>query len=116
MNDLTSFATAWIADWNAHDLDKILSHYALHVVFHSPKVAAFTKGEKTHFTSSQDLRPYFSHAFVLRPNLHFELLSVCQDAKGLSLVYTNDVGATAVEIMDFNAQGQVTFARVMYDR
>jgi predicted ester cyclase len=110
------FATQWITDWNAHDVDKILSHYAPDVVFHSPKVALFTKSVQTHFTSREQLRPYFSFAFKWRPNLHFELLSVCQDGEGIAIVYKDDTGATAVEIMDLNVQGQVTFARVMYDR
>jgi ketosteroid isomerase-like protein len=58
MTNPTDFATQWIADWNAHDVDKILAHYAPDVVFHSPKVALFTKGAQTHFTSLQQLRPY----------------------------------------------------------
>jgi hypothetical protein len=34
--ELTAFAQAWIAAWNARDLDAILSHYASDVVFLSP--------------------------------------------------------------------------------
>jgi ketosteroid isomerase-like protein len=33
------FAADWIAAWNSHDLDVILSHYADDVVFHSPRIA-----------------------------------------------------------------------------
>jgi hypothetical protein len=113
---MSDFATRWIADWNAHDLEAILSHYAEDVVFHSPKVSQFTRGEKTHFTAREQLRPYFARAFDMRPALHFDLISMCTDAKGLSLVYTNDIGATAVELMEVNERNQITYARVMYDR
>lgn len=115
MTDITTFAATWIADWNAHDVEKILSHYALDVVFHSPRVAHFTKGALTRFEGREQLRPYFTFAFQWRPNLHFDLLSECQDAKGLALIYRDETGATAVEVMDLNAAGQVVFARVLYD-
>lgn len=116
MTDPTSFAAAWIADWNAHDVEKILSHYVEDVVFHSPKVAVRTKGEKTFFTHREELRPYFSFAFQIRPQLHFTLFTICQDRQGLALIYQDETGATATELMDLNQQGQVVFARVLYDR
>jgi ketosteroid isomerase-like protein len=31
-----AFAEDWIAAWNAHDLDRVLSHYADDIVFLSP--------------------------------------------------------------------------------
>lgn len=116
MTDPALFAATWIADWNAHDLEKILSHYAEDVVFHSPKVAIRTKGEKLFFTRREELRPYFSFAFQIRPDLHFNLLTICQDRQGLALIYQDETGATATELMELNEQGQVAFARVLYDR
>jgi hypothetical protein len=113
---MTAFADRWIADWNAHDLEAILSHYAPEVIFHSPKVAVYTRGAKTHFTSREELRPYFSRAFAMWPNLHFDLKSVCTDANGVALFYANEVGAAAVEIMELDDNGHVKFARVLYDR
>ena len=37
--DADSFAREWVAAWNDHDLDAVLSHYADGVVFHSPRIA-----------------------------------------------------------------------------
>jgi hypothetical protein len=34
--DANAFARRWIADWNAHDLDAILAHYAPDAEFLSP--------------------------------------------------------------------------------
>ena len=34
-----TFAAAWIEAWNAHDIERVLSHYAEGVEFHSPFVA-----------------------------------------------------------------------------
>ncbi|HEX6403855.1 MAG TPA: nuclear transport factor 2 family protein [Pseudonocardiaceae bacterium] len=33
------FATAWAQDWNDHDLDRIMRHFAEDVVFRSPVAA-----------------------------------------------------------------------------
>jgi ketosteroid isomerase-like protein len=33
-----AFADEWTDAWNAHDLDRILSHYAADVVFESPVI------------------------------------------------------------------------------
>ena len=34
-----AFAREWVAAWNAHDLERILSHYAEDVVLRSPVAA-----------------------------------------------------------------------------
>jgi predicted ester cyclase len=113
---MNAFATQWIADWNAHDLDAILAHYTPDVEFHSPKVAHFTQGAQTHFGDREALRPYFARAFEIRPNLRFDIVNVVEDAAGLAIIYRTERGATAVELMDLNANGQVTKARVLYDQ
>jgi SnoaL-like domain len=114
MNTINSFAAQWIADWNGHDVETILHHYAPDIVFHSPKVARFTGGELACFTSREQLRPYFSRAFEIRPNLQFDLLHVATDANGVALVYRNELGEVGVEQMDLNEEGLVTHARVLY--
>jgi ketosteroid isomerase-like protein len=35
------FATEWIAAWNAHDLDRVLSHYANDFEMSSPYIVTF---------------------------------------------------------------------------
>lgn len=108
------FAASWINDWNSHDLTRILSHYAETLEFHSPKVAIYSEGKKTHFNSREELRPYFARALKNRSNLHFELIQIAKDREGIAIVYKNDVGAIGVETMDLNENGQVIKARVLY--
>lgn len=114
MTDALTFAQKWIDDWNSHHLHVILEHYAETLEFHSPKVAIYSEGKKTHFTSRAELRPYFARALINRPDLRFELIHVTQDANGIAIVYKNDVDAIGVEIMDLNQEGQVIKARVLY--
>ena len=42
MHDHDAFAAEWLAAWNAHDLERILSHYAEGVTFLSPVAARMT--------------------------------------------------------------------------
>ena len=112
--DINAFAQSWIKDWNAHDLDAILAHYASELTFCSPKVAIYTKGAQTFFTSREALRPYFAYAIAMRPALRFDLRHVVQDKDGIGLVYNNELGHVAVELMSLDAQGQVSQARVLY--
>ena len=44
------FAAEWIAAWNSHDLETILSHYADDIVFRSPRIAV-VMGEKVDLVS-----------------------------------------------------------------
>lgn len=113
---MNEFAQSWIDDWNSHDLEKILSHYADELEFHSPKVAIATNGEKEYFTSKAELRPYFARAFVLRPNLKFELMHICKDEKAIALIYKGENGTIANEIMECDENGKAVFVRVLYDK
>jgi len=114
VSDPAAFAARWIADWNAHDLDAILDHYAPDVDFRSPKVARYTNGATDRFTARDQLRPYFAHGLSLRPGLHFDLAHICRDGAGLALVYADETGAQVVETMDLDGDGRVARARVFY--
>lgn len=110
------FAADWINDWNSHDIERILSHYAQAIEFHSPKVSIFTKGAKAYFSTREELRPYFLRALANRPNLHFKLIQTCADANGIALVYQNDIDAIGVELMDLDVNGHIKRARVLYGK
>lgn len=114
--DLISFANNWVRDWNSHDLEGVLSHYAEDIEFHSPKVSIATNGAKQHFTKKTELRPYFCRAFELRPDLKFEILHICQDGKGVALIYKGENGTIATEIMECDENGKAVFVRVLYDK
>jgi len=115
VSPLASFAEAWLRDWNSHDLDVILSHYAEDVVFRSPKVARFTQGETDTLRGREALRPYFSAGLAGRPDLRFDSVITAADRSGVALVYRAEDGSTAVETMTLNAAGEVADARVFYN-
>ncbi|HUB28745.1 MAG TPA: nuclear transport factor 2 family protein, partial [Terracidiphilus sp.] len=105
--DARTFAHDWIAAWNAHDLDRILAHYAPHVLLTSPVVIRVT-GEPSGTLSGKDaLRAYFHKGLTLFPNLEFTLLEVLQGLSSIVLYYKNQRGTHTAEFMEFDPDGKV---------
>jgi ketosteroid isomerase-like protein len=101
------FAHHWVAAWNSHDLDAILSHYADDVVLTSP-VAARILGDPTGTVVGQTaLRNYFKKGLDAFPNLQFELLDVMFGLSSVVLVYLNQRGTKTAEFMEFGEDGKV---------
>ena len=115
MNRLQDFAEAWLRDWNSHDLEVILRHYAEDVVFRSPKVARYTDSDVDTLKGRDALRPYFARGLANRPQLKFDLVAATTDHDGVAIVYTGEDGSTAVETMSINREGEVQDARVFYN-
>ena len=108
------FAAAWIAAWNAHDLDAILAHYTDDVVFHSPRIAVVT-GEAVGFVAGRDaLTRYWSRALAQAPDLRFTLVRVYLGSDGLAIAYQNHRGEDAVETFVFAPDGRVAVSIATY--
>ena len=72
----TEFARQWVAAWNSHDLDAIMSHYDVDVVLTSPVAAKILDDPSGTVEGNAALRNYFKRGLEVYPNLHFELLDV----------------------------------------
>ena len=108
------FGAAWIAAWNAHDLEAILGHYTDDVVFHSPRIAVVT-GEKIAFVAGKDaLARYWSRALAQAPDLRFTLVRVYLGSDGLAIAYRNHRGEDAVETFVFAPDGRVCSSIATY--
>jgi hypothetical protein len=101
------FAEEWVAAWNAHDLEAILSHYAADVVLTSPVAAERIKESSGTVTGIAALRDYFRRGLEAYPNLAFELLEVMWGISSVVLYYRNQKGSRTGEFMEFNAEGKV---------
>lgn len=105
--EANKFAREWIAAWNSHDLDAILSHYDANVVLTSP-VAAKLLGDPAGAVSGiAALRGYFQRGLEAFPNLHFELHDVMFGLSSVVLCYKNQRGTKSAEFMEFGANGKV---------
>jgi hypothetical protein len=100
-----SFAEEWVAAWNAHDLDRILSHYAAEIVFLSP-VAEMRLGNGR-VEGIDALRAHWAAGLTAQPNLRFELIEVLAGCRSLTILYRNHRSQTAAETFEFGEGGAV---------
>ena len=101
------FANEWINAWNAHDVDRILSHYADDITFTSPLVAALNFNESGTIHSKDDLRRYFETGLNRYPDLHFQLHNCLSGVNTLVLYYQSVNNMMAAEVFELDGSGKV---------
>jgi len=110
-----AFAAEWIAAWNAHDLERILSHYAEDVVFESPLIRQRLGKASGRVDGKDELRAYWSGAFTAQPPLRFEPLGLFEGIDGGAIRYfSHSRGREVVEVFSFDAAGLVARAGAFY--
>jgi len=107
-SEAKEFAGHWIAAWNSHDLDAILSHYAADVVLTSPAATKLLNDPSGTVRGAAALRNYFQRGLEAYPNLRFELLDVMVGLSSIVLFFKNQKGTTTAEFMEFDNTGKVT--------
>jgi len=110
------FAQQWIAAWNAHDLDAILSHYTDDFEFTSPFIAKLMNTASGTLKSKRNIRPYWQRALDRFPDLHFTLVDVFTGAASLTIVYHSVQNTRAAETLFLTPDGKAHTAAAHYDR
>lgn len=100
MDDADAFAARWCADWNAHDLDAVLAHFADDVVFTSP-VAERVLGTDGIVRGKVDLRAYWELGLERIPDLRFEVVGVYSGIDTVVINYRNQLGNLVCEVLRF---------------
>jgi ketosteroid isomerase-like protein len=114
MIDAEAFAREWIEAWNAHDLDRVLSHYADDVELSSPLAAQRVPGSGGYIRGEAALRAYWEPALAASPDLHFELEAVLTAVDGCTILYRNHRRQQVAESLFWDEAGLVTRAAVAY--
>jgi ketosteroid isomerase-like protein len=109
----TRFAAEWIDAWNAHDLDRVLTHYADDFEMSSPVIVAIAGEPSGMLKGKEQVRAYWSKALELLPDLRFELLTVLVGVASIVLYYRGARGLAA-ETFHFDGQGRVIRAYAHY--
>ena len=104
-------ATHWVAAWNAHDLELIMSHYEDAIELTSPVAAQLLATPGGKVVGKANLRAYFQRGLEAYPELRFHLEDVLWGLNSLVLYYTNQKGTRTAEFMELSAIGRV--ARVI---
>lgn len=112
--DAKRFARNWVAAWNSHDLDRIMSHYAANAILTSPVVAKVVGEVSGTVNGKEALCNYFQKGLDQYPDLRFTLLEVMQGISSVVLYYTNHKGTRTAEFMEFDTDGKVVRAVANY--
>jgi len=110
-DEARSLANHWIAAWNAHDLELILSHYEDAVELTSPSAAQLLGTPDGKVVGKANLRAYFQRGLEAYPELRFHLEDVLAGVNSVVLYYTNQKGTHTGEFMELSASGNI--ARVV---
>jgi hypothetical protein len=97
--ELVALGKAWIAAWNARDLEQVLALYADDAEMTSDGIVRLGFAVQGSVRGKQNLRAYWSKALALLPNLHFELVGFFTSPNSVVVHYTNDRGRTICEYL-----------------
>ena len=104
-------AEHWVAAWNAHDLEEIMTHYEDAVELTSPVAAQLLGASDGRVVGKENLRAYFRRGLEAFPELNFRLTDVLWGVSSVVLYYSNHKGWRTAEFMELSAAGKV--ARVV---
>lgn len=93
------FAAAWVEAWNAHDLDRLLGHFAEDVVWTSPLVVAFSGDESGTLHGKAAVRAYYAEGLRRIPDLRFEVLGVRVGVVTMVINYRNQDDREVSEVL-----------------
>lgn len=107
------FAADWVAAWNAHDLPRILAHYADDFTMRSPYIVQIAGEVSGELRGKDAVGAYWAAALARMPALRFELVDILVGMGSVTLYYRGARGMAA-EVFEFDAHGQVVRASAHY--
>jgi len=107
-------AHEWITAWNAHDLERILSHYSEDVALSSEMVRTVTGRPEATVVGKEALRQYWRQGLDRFPDLQFKPINAYPGANSLVLVYHAVSGLVGAEFMRFNSDGKICEVHAHY--
>jgi hypothetical protein len=102
-----TFAAEWIAAWNSHDMDRILSLYEDDFEFSSPFLAGFIPESGGRLKGKAAVGGYWSKALAARPELRFEPVTVFKGLNSVVIHYQGLSGRLCAEFFVFGVDGKV---------
>jgi hypothetical protein len=100
------FAEEWVASWNSHDLERILSHYAEEIVYRSPFVAQLQGAPDGLLIGKSALRAYVQAGLQRYPELRFVVRGVFAGVGSLVIEYESVNGLLAAETFVLDTSGR----------
>jgi hypothetical protein len=111
-----AFAIEWIAAWNSHDLERILTHYAEDISVTSPLIARVLGTNQDTVTGKLALRAYWGPALARFPELNFKLFAALPGTRSVVIYYQSVLSLVGAEFMEFDDEGRVRRVVAHYTR
>jgi ketosteroid isomerase-like protein len=109
------FAAEWIAAWNAHDLERILSHYSDEFEMRSPFIIERMGIPSGTLKGKEAIRPYWEIGLAAKPPLRFELLDVLVGVDTIAIYYRSaSRNRTVAEILRFDGRRRIISGAGLY--
>ena len=108
------FANDWIESWNAHDLDRIMSHYDEDVEYFSMFLIKLSDNKTGMLRGKDNLKEYLAKGLAKYPDLHFKLLNVFVGVRSLTLYYRSVNNLIAAEVFEINDKGLASRVQCHY--
>lgn len=113
----SAFARDWVDAWNAHDLEKVLSHYTEDFTIETPMAAKLVPESQGFVVGKSEVRKYWTIGLQKRPDLKFEILDVLVGVNSVGLhLFNTSSNMKSVEVMSFNSEMKVNKAIVIYSK
>lgn len=103
----TEIAEHWIANWNQHDLEQIMTHYAENIEFTSPFIVKLLGDPSGIIHGKSTLASYFAKGLAAYPDLKFEPIQVLAGVNSVLIYYHSVNHLLAAEFMELDAEGLV---------
>jgi ketosteroid isomerase-like protein len=113
-SDHREFASEWVSAWNAHDLDRVVSHYEEDVVLSSPRIKLILGKDDGTIRGKAALRDYMGMALKKVPDLRFTLDRVFSGVNAVVLEFHTTDGRHGAEFMEFGRNGLVSRVSATY--
>ena len=101
--NVRSHADAWLAAWNAHELDAIMDCYADDVEFVASTVVERWGRADGRLRGRAELRRHFQMGLELAPSLHFTEEALLTCPTGYALVYHRENGNCVIDAVELDS-------------
>jgi ketosteroid isomerase-like protein len=110
-----TFAREWIAHWNAHDLNRILAHYADEFEMTSPLIVERMAISSGKLKGKHAVGDYWGKGLAAMPEMRFELRDVMVGVSSIAILYENvTLSRTVLEYIEFDAQRRAVRSEALY--
>ena len=102
------YAQEWVAAWNNHDLDAIMSFYSDSIHHVTPKLTMLFGAASNMIEDKDELHDYFEAALKRSPNLNFDLKEVFSGTDSIVIVFESTSGLYVAVTLILNEAMKIT--------